>query len=987
MRKNGLKHKSRRKSGASSQASQQPPPAAPPASGGGVKNTQNGNSSPASSAGGGNSGGASSPGIGNKSGGIVNNRDGKRVVSTDEAALSQKNYRLAKELSELRQRHRDETKNVTRLTMENMNLATRCREALGAVSRLKKELASEQQRSSEAHKLLQIREGEGAFTSQDSGGGRSTNFGKTPPRRRLNSAPKLSPGSGGVVSGTVRLDKTSAGARGTEDVGPPEIIKPSLNNRISQDPLLAAATPNSAEDHHRHKDFAEDLQNPPVRVSHALSPHNLDENIGGPNFFASSNNLQISKDTTDFHSDDEIDMFASDEWDMMPTEPLSPHDTPANMTNGFGSEDARGSSPYNNITEVTNYSSMDGFDMEFESAFPNSAFHDDDAASVASSSSFHEKAFPDPDPFYDMTEPVSNRSQKMNKLDFKHQLSDHRLETIPSDGPDSTNAISNVDTNNFSSWDDHSGKLEDDFNFEEEELNYEQHMRPHGIKSTPNLRNQVKSKQQTQNMKRSAFSNVNPSSKNNASNTRIEPAKNHQYKDDYQNYIESDIGRKPNPNIVARNNLHDALNDNSQQMMPQPPSSFPSRSENFAPSSSSASSSKTNPRFDHQGPERTDMQTTSDSSQDFVVSPVVTSRRRNDFYPSHSPQDNSKETYYEQRSGRSAREETSGDSGYIHDGNPSNTVKGGKHSLLRKKKSSGRESDEQQQQQQLHRRRKGSPQEISLHNSENHYEYNMSRGDETGNSPKNSVQTYARPNNASPDDDQNSARRKSSTQSSPRGDAQQNGYISLKQHGSPNNRMLDPEIESLSSQGSHASSAAARNKKLQHQQQQNRMDEYLSSPQAVRGLVAKLSSPRNNKDSEKDQLERAMSNLDALVTGSPTNHQPQQAESVPTGSALSPPTARNSRRITRPVSYQEPNLNSKIRQGHIFFPKQHHEHNLMAEQALDEDFDEAIVGKSNVTNHDNIYPVPKFDGRYNDHSNVAYHHHHHHQQQQEQNSS
>eukprot|EP00804_Cyclotella_cryptica_P031384 CCRYP_012194-RC/>CCRYP_012194-RC protein AED:0.36 eAED:0.36 QI:183/1/1/1/1/1/2/537/190 len=60
--------------------------------------------------------------------------------------LSQKNHRLAKELSELRVRHREETKVVSRLTMENMNLASRCREAISQVAALKKELMIYQKR-------------------------------------------------------------------------------------------------------------------------------------------------------------------------------------------------------------------------------------------------------------------------------------------------------------------------------------------------------------------------------------------------------------------------------------------------------------------------------------------------------------------------------------------------------------------------------------------------------------------------------------------------------------------------------------------------------------------------------------------------------------------------------------------------------------------------------------------------------------------------
>lgn len=81
---------------------------------------------------------------------VATNDQPRRKPTQEEAALTAKNYRLAKELSELRVRHRDETKAVTRLTMENMNLASRCREALSHVAMLKKELAMHQRRAAEA---------------------------------------------------------------------------------------------------------------------------------------------------------------------------------------------------------------------------------------------------------------------------------------------------------------------------------------------------------------------------------------------------------------------------------------------------------------------------------------------------------------------------------------------------------------------------------------------------------------------------------------------------------------------------------------------------------------------------------------------------------------------------------------------------------------------------------------------------------------------
>mmetsp|Transcript_8802 Transcript_8802/g.13134 ORF Transcript_8802/g.13134 Transcript_8802/m.13134 type:complete len:577 (-) Transcript_8802:103-1833(-) len=73
----------------------------------------------------------------------------RKPTSPEEASLTAKNYRLAKELADLRMRHREETKTVTRLTMENMNLASRCRQAITHAEMLKKELTMYQKKSAE----------------------------------------------------------------------------------------------------------------------------------------------------------------------------------------------------------------------------------------------------------------------------------------------------------------------------------------------------------------------------------------------------------------------------------------------------------------------------------------------------------------------------------------------------------------------------------------------------------------------------------------------------------------------------------------------------------------------------------------------------------------------------------------------------------------------------------------------------------------------
>jgi len=54
-----------------------------------------------------------------------------------------------KKKSDLRVRHREETRVVSRLTMENMNLASRCREAISQVAMLRKELLVYQKRQGE----------------------------------------------------------------------------------------------------------------------------------------------------------------------------------------------------------------------------------------------------------------------------------------------------------------------------------------------------------------------------------------------------------------------------------------------------------------------------------------------------------------------------------------------------------------------------------------------------------------------------------------------------------------------------------------------------------------------------------------------------------------------------------------------------------------------------------------------------------------------
>mmetsp|Transcript_6556 Transcript_6556/g.7611 ORF Transcript_6556/g.7611 Transcript_6556/m.7611 type:complete len:591 (+) Transcript_6556:113-1885(+) len=91
----------------------------------------------------------SAPGSGSASASNLVTTERRKPVTAEEAALTVKNYRLAKELNDLRSRHRDEMKNVTKLTMDNMNLSARCREAINHADILRKELILQQKRNTE----------------------------------------------------------------------------------------------------------------------------------------------------------------------------------------------------------------------------------------------------------------------------------------------------------------------------------------------------------------------------------------------------------------------------------------------------------------------------------------------------------------------------------------------------------------------------------------------------------------------------------------------------------------------------------------------------------------------------------------------------------------------------------------------------------------------------------------------------------------------
>lgn len=71
--------------------------------------------------------------------------EGKLESTPKEAEVVAKNYRLAKELNELRVKYKEETNTVARLSVENMKLASQFRQALNKINALQKEISEYQQ--------------------------------------------------------------------------------------------------------------------------------------------------------------------------------------------------------------------------------------------------------------------------------------------------------------------------------------------------------------------------------------------------------------------------------------------------------------------------------------------------------------------------------------------------------------------------------------------------------------------------------------------------------------------------------------------------------------------------------------------------------------------------------------------------------------------------------------------------------------------------
>jgi len=127
-------------------------------------------------------------------------------LDADKVALSQKNHRLAKELSDLRVKHREETKTVSRLTMESMNLASRCRQAISEAADLKRKLSGYEKRHGDfgilQKEVLLLRR---QIEKQHGNGGGVEKSGNS--RRNRSTSPKKEKRNSGSDSGVSPVDE------------------------------------------------------------------------------------------------------------------------------------------------------------------------------------------------------------------------------------------------------------------------------------------------------------------------------------------------------------------------------------------------------------------------------------------------------------------------------------------------------------------------------------------------------------------------------------------------------------------------------------------------------------------------------------------------------------------------------------------------------------------------------------------------------------
>ncbi|KAL7516961.1 hypothetical protein ACHAWX_001929 [Stephanocyclus meneghinianus] len=149
--------------------------------------------------------------------------------------------------SELRVRHREETKVVSRLTMENMNLASRCREAISQVAALKKELMVYQKRqNSLTGEYAGLQREVSLLKKQMSGGGKNGINGLQNPNAGATNVSTLSGGNGenvesklqqrNAASPTTELDRIMSLQKfGGTQKQPPTDVPALADNNTNQD--------------------------------------------------------------------------------------------------------------------------------------------------------------------------------------------------------------------------------------------------------------------------------------------------------------------------------------------------------------------------------------------------------------------------------------------------------------------------------------------------------------------------------------------------------------------------------------------------------------------------------------------------------------------------------------------------------------------------------------------------------------------------------
>uniref|UniRef100_A0A7S3QDE4 Shugoshin C-terminal domain-containing protein n=1 Tax=Chaetoceros debilis TaxID=122233 RepID=A0A7S3QDE4_9STRA len=358
-------------------------------------------------------------------------REGKQevVVTETEAHLTAKNYRLAKELSELRQKLKDETKTVTNLTMQNMNLASRCRQALNHVEALRKELSKYQQQEISSnvriHSQQQPQPQQQSNYSVDVEGTTRKDeervFGRT--LASPNFAPQDNLENQALSMGGGKISMSMSNESNNENRLMPMVEESEeiLQNSVNSTSRVDADRPyNLAEEDENHELVDKAAMQGVLSTPSPVTPETDEETVSPPDYTGGDFDNEISEDVVGFGELQSGDYFHQSYESSLPATPEKENgDVDVGVDVDALNEDFDSFGISNKETEgqSDNHSTVgiDAFDASFQTTFPSS-FADNVSPSHFGTSEFSDSFFMETTPT-----PGSGKKKKQpTKDDERH---------------------------------------------------------------------------------------------------------------------------------------------------------------------------------------------------------------------------------------------------------------------------------------------------------------------------------------------------------------------------------------------------------------------------------------------------------------------------------------------------------------------------------------------------------------------------------------